>query len=144
MKLVDANILLYAEDAASPRHEAAVAWWDEQLSGGDPVCLCWPVLTAFIRIGTTHHVFRHPLSTEQALERIRGWLDQPCTRIVRATERHFSLLSDLMTESKASGNLTTDAHIATLAIEHGCTLYSTDADFARFRSLTWIDPLEGR
>jgi hypothetical protein len=27
-------------------------WWDEQLSGDEPVGLCWTVLTAFVRIGT--------------------------------------------------------------------------------------------
>ena len=53
MILVDANLLLYAEDSLSEHHQAARDWWDEQLSGAAPVCLCWPVLTAFIRIGPT-------------------------------------------------------------------------------------------
>ena len=39
------------------------------------------------------------------------------------------------------GNLTTDAHLAALAVEHGCTLYSTDADFGRFSGLDWRNPL---
>lgn len=52
MILVDANILLYAEDSLSAHHEAARQWWDAQLSATDPVGLCWPVLTAFIRIAT--------------------------------------------------------------------------------------------
>ena len=50
MILVDANLLLYAEDSRSDAHEAARTWWDAQLSGSEPVGLCWPVLTAFIRI----------------------------------------------------------------------------------------------
>ena len=52
MILVDANLVLYAEDALSPQHEAARTWWDAQLSGASPVCLSWGVLCAFIRIST--------------------------------------------------------------------------------------------
>jgi len=41
-----------------------------------------------------------------------------------------------------AGNLTMDAHLAALAVEHGATLCSTDVDFSRFRMLQWTDPLE--
>ena len=91
--LVDANILLYTEDRTSPRHEAARRWWDEQLSGSRPVCLCWSVLCAFIRIGTNPRVFEHPLSLDQAVRRVQSWLEQPCTRIVHPTQRHWSCLA---------------------------------------------------
>ena len=33
-----------------------------------------------------------------------------------------------------------DAHLAALAISHGATLVSCDADFGRFRHLRWEDP----
>jgi predicted nucleic acid-binding protein len=33
------------------------------------------------------------------------------------------------------------AHLAALAVEHGLTLCSTDGDFARFRSLRWLNPI---
>jgi len=39
-----------------------------------------------------------------------------------------------------SGNMTTDAHLAVLAIERGYVLYSTDTDFARFSGLRWVNP----
>jgi predicted nucleic acid-binding protein len=42
---------------------------------------------------------------------------------------------------QAVAHLVTDAHLAALAIEHGCELVSTDADFARFPALTWKNPL---
>jgi hypothetical protein len=37
--------------------------------------------------------------------------------------------------------LTTDAHLAALAIEYQAELASTDADLARFRGLRWFHPL---
>ncbi len=41
----------------------------------------------------------------------------------------------------ATGNLGTDAHLAALAVEHGCELASTDTDFGKFSGLRWINPL---
>ena len=142
MILVDANILLYAEDQLSPRHVAARVWWDAQLSGASPVCLCWTVLGAFIRIATNSRVFEHPLSLDQALSRVQSWMDQPCTRMVCPTERHWTVFRKMLLEGQAAGNLVTDAHLAALAAEHGCDLMSTDADFSRFAGIRWRNPLE--
>jgi toxin-antitoxin system PIN domain toxin len=139
--LVDANILLYAEDRLSARHAAARGWWDAQLSGTAPVCLCWPVLDAFLRIGTSPRVFDHPLTLEAAMARVQSWLDQPCTRIVQPSERHWQVFGRMLRAGQATGNLVTDAHLAALAVEHGCVLASTDADFRRFPGVRWRNPL---
>jgi toxin-antitoxin system PIN domain toxin len=139
--LVDANILLYAEDSLNPRNQQARIWWDGLLSRTEPVCLCWTVLSAFIRIGTNPRVFDHPLSLEQALTRVQSWLDQPCTRVVRPTEQHWAIFQKMLTDGQAVANLVTDAHLAALAVEHGCELASTDSDFARFPKLKWSNPI---
>ena len=141
MILVDANILLYAEDSLHPYHQKAREWWDGQLSRTGPVCLCWTVLSAFIRIGTNPRVYEHPLSLEQALDRVQSWLDQPCTRVVRPTDRHWTIFQQMLKDGQAVANLVTDAHLSALAIEHGCELASTDSDFARFPKLKWRNPL---
>jgi uncharacterized protein len=141
MILVDANLLLYAEDSEANLHAAARAWWDEQLSGDDPVCLCWTVLTAFVRVGTNPRVYQRPLTIPEAVERVESWLDQPCVRIIHATGRHLEVFGQLLAAGQATANLVPDAHLAALAIEHGCVLCSTDSDFARFPGLTWKNPL---
>ncbi len=141
MILVDANILLYAEDSINPHNQKARSWWDSKLSGTGTVCLCWTVMSAFIRIGTNPRVFEYPLSIEQALYRVQSWIDQPCTLIIRPTDRHWTVFKQLILEYQAAANLVSDAHLAALAIEHGCTLASTDADFARFPRLKWVNPL---
>ena len=141
MILVDANILLYAEDQLNTLHTKARTWWDATLSGASPVCLCWTVLGAFIRIGTNPRVFEQPLSLDQATSRVQSWLDQPCTRIVNPTERHWTILQQLLHRGQAVANLVTDAHLAALAIEHGCELISTDSDFSRFSGIRWRNPL---
>lgn len=141
MILVDANILLYAEDSCSEHHEAARTWWDGQLSGSDPVALCWPVLTAFIRIGTNARLHQRPLTLKEAVERVQSWLDQPCVRIIHPTDAHWPIFEQMLRVGNATANLVSDAHLAALALEHRCVLYSTDTDFARFRGLKWKNPV---
>ncbi len=141
MILVDANILLYAENSLHSLNRKARTWWDDQLSGSGSVCLCWTVLSAFIRIGTNPRVFEAPLSLEQAVARVQSWLEQPCTRVVRPTDRHWTVFQEMLSDGQAVANLVTDAHLAALAIEHGCRLASTDSDFARFSKLKWMNPL---
>lgn len=141
MILVDANILLYAEDSLSPYHKAAREWWDARLSGSDPVCLCWTVLNAFIRIGTNRQVFERPMSVREAIDRVQSWFNQPCVRLIHTTGQHWPIFQEMLEQAQAVGNLATDAHLAALALEHGCELYSTDSDFARFPRLKWRNPL---
>lgn len=142
MILVDANIPLYAEDSLSEHHEVIRTWWDAQLSGSEPVALCWPVLTAFLRISTNPRILRRPLTLREASARVQSWLDQPCVRMVEPTDNHWEIFQRLLQEGRATANLVSDAHLAALAVEHNCTLCSTDADFARFKSVKWFNPLE--
>jgi len=139
--LVDANILLYAEDSLSAHHEMARVWWDAQLSGSSPVCLCWHVLTAFIRIATNTRLHQRPLTLKEAIDRVQSWIDQPCVRIIQPTEEHWSILQRMLCDGSATANLVSDAHLAALAIEHNCELCSTDADFSRFPGLNWLNSL---
>lgn len=141
MILVDANLLLYAEDSSSEHHAVARAWWDAQLSGVEPVALCWPVLNAFIRIGTNARLHQQPLLLGEAIDRVQSWLEQPCVRLIHPGDQHWALFQQLLRGGKAVGNLVSDAHLAALAVEHNCVLHSTDADFSRFRSLKWRNPI---
>lgn len=141
MILVDANLLLYAEDSLSEHHQAARIWWDAQLSGSEPVALCWPVLNAFIRIGTNARLHQRPLTLREATERVQSWFDQPCVRIVQPTDQHWIIFQKMLLGGNAAGNLVSDAHLAALAVEYNCVLHSADADFSRFRGLRWKNPL---
>jgi len=139
--LVDANILLYAANSLSSHHEASRIWWDGQLSGSEPVALCWPVLTAFIRIGTNPRLHKRPLTLKEAAASVQSWLDQPCIRILTPTDLHWSSFQRMLHSGNATANLVSDAHLAALAVEHNCILASTDSDFARFRGLKWRNPI---
>lgn len=144
MILVDANLLLYAEDSLSEHHEAARNWWDGQLSGTDPVGLCWPVLSAFIRIGSNPRLHQRPLTLKEGIARVQSWLNQPCVQMVLPTDQHWTYFQQMLRSGNAAGNLVSDAHLAALAVEHNCVLQSTDSDFSRFRGLKWKNPIVSR
>ncbi|MEX0714279.1 MAG: type II toxin-antitoxin system VapC family toxin [Pirellulales bacterium] len=141
MKLVDLNVLLYAVNRESAHHDAVRTWWEGALTSDEPVGLAWVVLLGFLRLATNPRVFVQPLSIDAAAERINAWLGHENVRVVGETEDHWTVLRWLLRESGTAGNLTTDAHLAALAITHGAVLGSCDADFGRFRGLRWENPL---
>jgi toxin-antitoxin system PIN domain toxin len=142
VKLVDANLLLYATDRQSARHDAARSWLAAQLSGPDSVAFAWSVLLAFLRLSTRGRIFEHPLSVERAFDVVEAWLAQPCVVILHPGERHATLVRQLLRPLGTAGNLVSDAHLAALAIEHGAELDSCDTDFSRFAGLRWVNPLD--
>ena len=141
MKLIDANLLLYAVDEASPQHGVAKPWLEEQLSGSETLAFAWAVLLAFVRLATNPRVFEAPLALDDALDLVDSWLEQPNATVLHPTDRHSRLLRELLAPLGTAANLTSDAHLAVLAIEHGAELCSGDADFARFPRVRWLNPL---
>lgn len=141
MKLLDANLLLYAIDSEAPRHDAARAWIETTLSGSETIALSWNVLLAVLRLSTSARVFQRPLSLARAFDVVSGWLAQPCVVLVHPGDRHVAVMRELLGPLGTAGNLVGDAHLAALAIEHGAELCSCDADFGRFSGLRWSDPL---
>ena len=140
MKLVDANVLLYAVNSASEHHDASRRWLDDALSGADIVGLAWVPLLAFARLTTKHGLFPAPLSAADALAQIRDWFAAPGATLVQPTPRHADVLSDLLSRVGAGGNLVNDAHLAALAIEHRGSVVTYDSDFGRFDGLRWHTP----
>lgn len=140
MKLVDANVLLYAVNKAADRHEAARSWLDGALSGGETVGFTWIVSLAFVRLSTKVGLFPRPLLLSQALAVLRAWTEQPAAVVVEPTGRHLDLLCGLLADTGTGGNLTNDAHLAALALEHDATVETFDSDFGRFRGVRYEQP----
>ena len=140
MKIVDANVLLYAVNADSIHHDAARPWLDAALSGAEPIGFAWTVILAFLRICTRATIFPQPLSAAQAVATMETWLAQPPAIIVEPSTRHLALLAGLLDTSGTAGNLVSDAHLATLALEHDAEVVSYDTDFTRFDGLRCSAP----
>ena len=99
MKLPDVNLLVYAVDEGSVRHEQARAWVEDRLSGTETFALTWVVLLAFIRLTTSSRVFQSPLTTSEALDLVDSWLAQPCATVVHPTNRHASSCAAVKSQS---------------------------------------------
>jgi predicted nucleic acid-binding protein len=119
VQLVDLNLLLYGANADSPNHARAREWLARIMGGTEAVALPWVVILGFVD----------------------GWLARPNVVVLHPGPGHWAVVRSLLRASGSAGNLTTDAHLAALAIEHGCELCTTDTDFGRFVGLRWRNPL---
>jgi toxin-antitoxin system PIN domain toxin len=135
MKLPDTNVLLHAVQAASPCNRSATQWMEDAFNGSEGVGLAWIVLLGFLRISTRTGVLQKPLPVADALSVVDSWLTHPNARIVHPGEKHAGILGRLLITAATAGNLTTDAHLAALAIEHNAEIGTFDRDFKRFAGL---------
>jgi len=140
MILPDVNVLVHAHNADSAVHERARLWWDACLSGAEGIGLAWAAMLGFVRITTSRRVVARPLPVQRVMEPLQAWLALPHVHIAQPSNTHFARLRVELERLGTAGNLTTDAHLAVLAMERGYILYSTVADFARFSSLRWVNP----
>jgi uncharacterized protein len=140
MILPDVNVLVHAHNADSAVHVQARQWWDACLSGSEGVGLAWAAILGFIRLTTNRKIVARPLPIRDVMARIASWLDLPHVHLVHPSDRHFARLRTELERLGTAGNLTTDAHLAVLAMERGYILYTTDADLARFPGLRWVNP----
>lgn len=140
MKLVDANVLLYAVNEDAAHHEVSRGWLDRALSGDDTVAFAWIALLAFVRLSTKAGLFPHPLTADHAMDRVEAWLGAAPAVVLEPGVDHPRILRGLLRNVGVGGNLVNDAHLAALAVAHRCQIVSFDNDFSRFDGVTWEPP----
>jgi hypothetical protein len=142
VKLLDANILLYAYDRSSPHHTACRAWFEAALNAEESVALPWQTILAFVRIATSPKATQRPLTGSVACAIAESWLSRPNVTVLGPGERFWEIFRGQVLEAQISGPLVTDAALAALTLENGAVLCSTDRDFRRFKDLRVLDPLQ--
>ncbi|KAZ75938.1 type II toxin-antitoxin system VapC family toxin [Mycobacterium tuberculosis] len=140
MKIVDANVLLYAVNTTSEHHKPSLRWLDGALSGVDRVGFAWVPLLAFVRLATKVGLFPRSLPREAAITQVADWLAAPSAVLVNPTVRHADILARMLTYVGTGANLVNDAHLAALAVEHRASIVSYDSDFGRFEGVRWDQP----
>ena len=141
MILPDVNLLVYAYNSDAPQHQAARLWWEGLLNGREPVGIPWVVSLGFVRLMTHPSVLLRPVAPHVAVEFVQTWLDRTHVEVLEPGPRHLEVLGTLLNGLGVAGNLTTDAHLAAVAIEFQAELHSNDTDFGRFSGLKWYNPL---
>jgi hypothetical protein len=143
VRIVDTSVLLPAVSPSLPHHAVARAALEAAINGERAIGLTWVVVNAFLRLTTKPGLFERPLTIDEAWDLVNGWTEHPNVRVVQETEEHARLWSELLRGAGAGGDLTTDAWIAAIALEHGASVLTLDSDFARFPGLRWENPLGG-
>ncbi len=142
MLLPDVNVLIYAHvEDSSPDHAEYADWITRLATGPEPFALSLLVLAGFIRVVTNPRVFDPSSTLDQAFAFVSSLVERPTARIVGPGPDHLDIFERLCRQARATGKLAADAQHAAVAIEHGCTMVSTDSDFNRFAGLRWQHPL---
>lgn len=142
MLLPDVNVLVYAhrEDSTAD-HPQYAAWLTDLATRKEPFALSVLALSAVVRITTNPRIFRRPSTLDEVFAFVQELRTRPTARVVGPGPEHIELFEGLCRRAGASGKLVADAQHAAVAIEHGCTLVTTDSDFDRFPGLRWRHPL---
>jgi len=140
MKIVDANVLIYAVNRGAPEHAVAAKWLEGALTGSETIAFGWTVLLTFVRIVTRPGLFARPLTAKEAFDTVDGWLASPNVVIAHPGDRHTAQLRELLSATGTAANLTSDAHLAAVAVQLDAELISFDRDFARFPGLRYSKP----
>jgi toxin-antitoxin system PIN domain toxin len=141
MKIVDVNILVYVVNRDAVQHDQVREWWESTINSDEVIGIPWIAMLGFLRLITHPRLNPTPMTSEDAVAKAETWMGLPQVRIIQETENHWSVLRELLVATGTAGNLTTDAHLAAIAISQGATLVSCDADFGRYKHLRWENPL---
>jgi toxin-antitoxin system PIN domain toxin len=139
--VIDANLLLYAYDPRSPFYADARRWLGEAFSDEEEVGIPFQSVLAFLRVSTNPRSTKTSSGMAVALATVDSWLALANVKLSTPGPKHWQIFKTLCLAAGVTGDVSTDVHIAALAIENDATLYSADRDFARLPALRWRNPL---
>jgi toxin-antitoxin system PIN domain toxin len=135
------NVLLYASDRSSDRHERARRFVESCAASPEIFCLTWPTLMSYLRIATHPRIFAAPLNPDEALGNVAALVGLPQVRVVSELDGFLDAYRRVAGDMSVRGNLVPDAHVAAILFQHGVrTLYTNDRDFRKFELLDVRDP----
>jgi len=136
----DVNVLVDAFRTDSPHHRDVAPSLRSIVDSLESFALFESVLAGFLRVVTHPGVFDPPAPLGRAIDFADALLAQPNCVVLRPGPRHWQIFLTLSRSADARGNLLADAYLAALVMEAGCTLVTSDRDFARFDGLRWRLP----
>jgi toxin-antitoxin system PIN domain toxin len=141
---VDTNILIYAHRRDSEFHEPAAEALGGLANEGRSWAIPWPCIAEFYAVSTHSRIYDPPSTVSQATNQIDIWMESPTVVTVAETAGSWTLLRNLLLDSKVTGSAAYDARIASLCIAHGIReLWTADRDYGRFPGLRSRNPLVG-
>jgi uncharacterized protein len=140
VRLPDVNVLVAALRPDAGHHDRCRTWLEDTVNDARPFALTGLVLAGVVRVLTHPRIFAPPSDLGLVVAELERLVGAPRAIRVEPGRRHWRLFSELVATADARGNLVTDAWLAAVAMEHGCTLVTLDGDFARFSGLDRAAP----
>lgn len=138
---IDVNVLLYASDASSDKHDRAANFLRRCAEADELFCLAWATVMGYLRMATHPKIFASPLTPKQAADNMQVLLDLPHCRVIGEQEGFWDVYCGIASDVPARGNLVPDAHLAAVLRQNGVLrLYTNDRDFRKFKFLDVRDP----
>jgi uncharacterized protein len=134
--LVDSNILVYAINNASPKHEAAQGFLQKNVGH---MAIAHQNIFESLRV-LTHPKFQNPMTSTEAIAAVNAITDH-CRIIAPGYETHEITLA-LIDKHRLTGNKIFDAYLTATALSMGITIIATDntQDFLPFKEVSLINP----
>lgn len=141
MILPDVNVLVYAFRTEAPGHHRYAQWLTGVVAGEAELALHDAPLTGFLRIVTHRRIVGVETPAAIAVAFVQRLTEARRVRWLTSGPLVWKRLGQLFaTDPGVRANVVPDAHLAALAMVHGCRLATADRGFARFPGLTWFDP----
>lgn len=136
--IVDSNILIYAINADSPKHELAKKFLEENL---DDLKIAHQNILETIRV-LTHKKFLRPMKLKDALDSVMAISES--LQIISPDEKTIYITLELIQNHKLSGNRIFDAYLAATALSNGDYDMATDntKDFKKFTQIKALNPFK--
>jgi toxin-antitoxin system PIN domain toxin len=140
LRLHDVNVCVAAFRTDHIHHDVARQALLRDVNGESLFCVSPLVFSAMVRVTTNSKFMQKPSALAEAFAFCDAVLSSGVATVVEPGARHWAIFRRLCQETDTRGPRVTDAWLAALAIERGCTWVTLDRDFARFQGLAWSVP----
>lgn len=140
MIVLDVNILIAGFRDDHPHHERARRWLVDTIASGAVIGVPDIVWVGYLRLCTNPRIFPVASTIDEAFEFIRAVTAVPGYVPLGGLRDGIEPFLHTVSSSDATGNLTTDAYIATVALSLAAEVATFDRDFRRFDGLRIIEP----
>ena len=140
MRVVDANVLIYAVEAESPFHEASHRWLSDALFSSEITIIPWVSVLTLVRIATDPRIYDDPWSASDLMREVDWWLRTPSVLKHPPVDPSPALVAEMIEHKHGRGSHVNDAFLAAVAKTNEADVVSFDGDFAHYPGIRWVRP----
>ena len=123
MIIPDINLLVFAYNQGAREHDAARQRWQDLIGGRERIGVPWVVSTGFVRVLTHPRAVTPTVNPADAVDRVNDWFQFANVSPINPGSDHLIHFRRNLLSAGVGGNLTIDAHIAAIAMEHQAVVH---------------------